>query len=292
MPGRCPLHGAVRPAGGHRAPGLRQARRRHPHGRAGPAGRALRARDGRRPARPPAVRRRGARARAARRCGRGAARGQHRRDRLRRGVRRPGAPAGRGRRRPPPGRRGAGRRRQRQPDRGAQHLGGRRRRRRGQLRRPAERPRGPPARGLTDHADRAVPRRVPRAAAGGRAPRAGPGLPGARPRLPVPGRPPHPEHPRLGARRPQRRPRLRPRGLPLGGRRTAGAGRHLDLAGVLAPGGPQPPRRLDGGGPLGVAAPVRAEPAPDGARAAGRGPRTVAVQRLRPHARHIVSLLD
>ena len=46
----------------------------------------------------------------------------------------------------------------------------------------------------------------------------GPGLPGARPRLPVPGRAPDPDDRRRRARRPERRARPGPGGLPVGDR--------------------------------------------------------------------------
>ena len=249
MPGRCAVHGPVRPAGGHRAPGLRQARRRHPPGRAGPAGRAVRARRW-----PTACRVRRLSAAEAREYEPHVAAvaalhvAEHRRSSTTARCARPWSRRLRG------GgadlRLGAevlGAARGGSRTVGAQHRAGT----------------SPPTRWST--APACTSDRVARRLGGldpttrivpfrgeyyelrpeRRAPRAGPDLPGARPAASRSSACTSPGciH-GCGARRPQRRPRPRPRGLPLAARRTAGdAGRHAGLAGVLAARGPQPPRR-------------------------------------------------
>ena len=75
--------------------------------------------------------------------------------------------------------------------------------------------------GQRRHARHRVPRRVPRARAVARAPRARPRVPGARPAVPVPRRAPHPRHRRPRARRTERRARVRARGLHVAPRRRA-----------------------------------------------------------------------
>ena len=143
-----------------------------------------------------------------------------------------GHPAARHRGPGPGQRRGWGRRRGRWRGRWRGRSGSRGHRRADQPRRPAGRPgrlvRGPAGRpgGATARppalgADRPLPGRVLRAASRGDPPGQAPGLPRARPRLPVPRRPPHPRHRRARPRRPQRGARPGSRGVRLAHRALA-----------------------------------------------------------------------
>ncbi len=190
----------------HRPRTLRQGGGGHPRRPDPGAGRAGAARHGQRASRAAAPGGRGdPGARAPRPGHRRPLRARHRHRGLHRRHRDHGPPGDRRRRRGAHGHPRHGLPAHRRRPRARDHHRRDPRGRAGQLRRPAERPGGAAVRRGPGPAHRALPRRLLRSRARAGAPGTEPHLPGARPTLPLPGRPLHAHDPRRRRGGPQRR---------------------------------------------------------------------------------------